>query len=93
MAKLSSFDFFVYGVVVSITKNSARPHLIPLSEITSCIIVFKHLGHGSIDLRVIQSLKNLRKNDLLNCVFLGDEVAIHADYAVLNTLVTIEEAA
>lgn len=90
MAKLSNFDFFVYGVVISITENTGIPKFVNLSDIAYCTDLYtKGKGLSHAELRVIDSMHKLKSHGLINFIFTEEKVLIDAGM-VLDGMIEVD---
>ena len=75
---LTPIDMFIYGAVVAMTGNSGRPQIINMDRITEAT--------GMRGLQIIVSLRSLQSHELLNVVFVDDQVCIHVGHLTHNLL-------
>lgn len=74
MSKLSNTDFFVYGALVAMTKNSSRASKISLREL--CELT------GLESIQLLQSIRNIQRTQQLVVLFFDDEVCIKIEAVV-----------
>ena len=75
---LTPIDMFIYGAVVALTGNSGRPQILIMDSIIEAT--------GMRSLQITVSLRSLQKHELLNVVFVGDQVCIHVGHITQNLL-------
>ena len=65
---LKPIDMFVYGAVVALTGNSGKAQIIHLEHIMNVT--------GMSEFQVVISLKNIKRLDLLNVIFMEDHACV-----------------
>lgn len=78
MSKLQSQDFFVYGALVAMTKNSSRASKISLREL--CALT------GLESSQIIQSIRKIQSTHQLVAMFFDDEICIQVQFVVPDVL-------